>query len=278
MSIARADFAAVTPTRACAGTTNARVLANHRKTVAIRLGAGWLATVALTFAGSLMAGRAFAGPVTYTETIFNSTAFSGVQIGLGNMTFQDTYTSLTFTFQGDTNNVTPYTVPSASGFTSGYTNNIGVATVSIFDGSTGITETATFAPGEIYVGTDITNGGIGFASRIYPIYPYALLENTSLIDLSLPTYDLTHSFDYSYYAISCVGFTTGVCQNFAPNAPNFPLHTDRGDFWVTGQGITFSSFSAVVTEPPPEPTPEPSSLVLMLSGAALSFVRRYSSR
>jgi hypothetical protein len=210
---------------------------------------------------ALVGAPAAAAPVTYTETVLNTTRADWSQIALGSLRFDHSYTYVTFTFTGDTDDVRPYSI---SG-TSGYVIDQGSATVRIRDVTNDITVTATFDPGEIYVGTDITNGGYGFGSRIYPIYPYALLPTVN-DDLSSPEFDLRHDLLLPdlHFGISCVSIASSCLNKTAADAANYPLHTDLGDFWITWQGITSAVFAVDVQEDVVA-VPEPAGLALALA-------------
>jgi hypothetical protein len=207
------------------------------------------ATVVITLAAATTGVQA--APVTYVERVGYATQYPDGQVGLGARVFQGGNVRITLTLVGDTKDVYPYSVTAANGHvTKGYRIDKGVATVKIEDITNNVTVSATLLPGEVYVGTDISNGGVGFGSRIYPIYPYAVLTN-GVADLSLATYNLTQNFQVDYYGISCVGYAAGNgCKNASPNGAQYPLHTDKGDFWVTAEGITGTSFITTVTPVP----------------------------
>jgi hypothetical protein len=205
-------------------------------------------------------------PIKYVEHAFNVTGIPGTQVGLGSTIYGSGIVSLTFTFEGDTSTVEAFSINGTSGFI----NTVGTANVTVthYDYATALTDshTATFNAGEVYVGTDVTNQGIGFGSRIYPIYPFALFGNpTGGIDLGSPKYDLQHSFFALYYGESCVVLTSGgTCANRASDAGSFALKTDTGDFWVGWQGVTRATFEATLL-----PVPELSSACALLLGLAL---------
>lgn len=237
-----------------------------------RRGRTAIALAALAAVAACPAARAV--PVTYTQAVYNTTSLATAQVGLGNQVFNgpDTFTYLVFTFVGDTDDVRPYTV----GSTSGYIIDAGTARVEIHDLTNGVTLSAMFDPGEVYVGTDVgrpgSDGGLGFGSRVYPIYPYALLQRQGL-DLTDPLYDLQHDFSYSYYALSCVSIVNHCLnRDAATTRANYGLHTDQGDFWVTWEGVT-SAFFSVTLGAPGVPEPVPSALV-GLGLAAMALVRR----
>ena len=221
---------------------------------------------------------ASAVPITFTETVFDTTARPNSAIGLGNQVFSGGLTYLTFEFTGDTDNVYFYTVQSAGQPqpTSGYRLDIGTANVTVHDVNNNVTVTANFDPGQIYISTDITNGGLGFSSVIYPIYPYALFALE--IDLTDPTFDLQHAFDYSYrpmsgrlpVALSCVSLADG-CLNRDTNAANYGLATDKGDFWVTWQALTSATLRAEVSA---VDVPEPAPILLFPLGFLVYAMQR----
>ena len=59
---------------------------------------------------------AAAVPVTYSLTALNTTSRDGVEIGLGNVVIRNTFSYITLTFTGDTDDVRPYTVNGTSGY------------------------------------------------------------------------------------------------------------------------------------------------------------------
>lgn len=229
--------------------------------------AAWPLALALSF-GALPAA---AVPVTYTVTALNATARAGVEIGLGSVVISNTFSVVSLTFEGDTDDVRTYSIHG----TSGYIIDRGTATLYLRDVYNDLTYNATFDPGLIYVGNDVTNGGIGFGSVIYPIYPFALFSSLD-VPTSDPALDLRHDFlmNSPGWGQSCVGIVAGCRNRDAAVARTYTLHTDLGDFWMTGQGITAGVFQ-VQTHPPE--LPEPSSL--LLAGAALGLmVRRRPGR
>lgn len=234
---------------------------------------GGLAACALAFAGA-----AAAVPITYMQGVFNTTYLAGSAIGLGNEVFgrpdpnstEAVYTYITYTFSGDTDDIVSYVVNG----TTFHKLSKGKGSLMIRDVTHDITREANFLDGELYVSSDGSRG-IGIGSRVYPIYPYGLLIGGTFD----PQWaDLAHEFYYQSYGISCVGFASGPCKNEmfgrpGPQfGPDFPLHTDKGDFWISAQGITFSNLTATFD---PVVVPEPA--VLSLSGlalAALGWTRR----
>jgi hypothetical protein len=124
------------------------------------------------------------------------------------------------TFEGDTSNVIPFSVPGSNGAVSGYLNLKGTATVQIFD-EIGNSFQDTFLPSAgIFVSIDNTNGGVGFGSFGVPpgnpsfpgqvAYPSGMLV---IPPSDAATYDLRSDITMpTGSAQSCVGF--GV-----PNAP-----------------------------------------------------------
>jgi hypothetical protein len=237
----------------------------HQAVLMKRRVQAFLAAVAL-----VAALPAAAVPVTYSLTALNTTARDGVEIGLGTTVIRNTYSYLTLTFTGDTDDVRPYTVNG----TSGYIIDQGMATLYLRDATNDLTFNATFDPGLIYVGNDVTNGGVGFGSVVYPIYPFALFSSP-LVPTSDPVLDLKHDFQMLSlgWGESCVRIALGCLNRDLAAAQTYTLHTDQGDFWMTGQGITAAIFS-VVTQPGPLPAPEPATLLLATAGLGLVMARR----
>jgi hypothetical protein len=213
------------------------------------------------------ASLAGAMPVTYSITALNITARTGTEVGLGSHVFHDTYTYMRLTFTGDTSDVRSY----VQNNTSGYLIDQGVATLWIRDAYANFEMSATFDPGQIFVGSDI-HRGIGFGSTIYPIYPFALLDSSTVDTAQI---DLQQDFQMSAlsWGLTCVS----IAQNCTPistsdGARNHPLHTDQGDFWIMTQGITQGVFS-IVTDPNAAPAPN-SALLAIAALWALRRVRR----
>jgi hypothetical protein len=215
-------------------------------------------------AGLALNGAVRASPVVYTVR----TIASG---DLGTMSFTDA--RLTISLTGDTRRVQTTTVNGAVV----YTNSQGVARLSITE-LDGTTIRATFNSREIFVRYDTKLGLVGFASAIGLAYPiivgchdpfvcsdigttdgYTVYSHydgiaTELADvaanpdhawsasddtLSLPT-TLTDSTLLTGHPRSCA-------VNFAPDAscpaaPSVPLHTDKGDLYLSDPGNSYDEY------------------------------------
>jgi len=107
-------------------------------------------------------GAASASPVVYTlRTVADGK--------LGNLVFAEAL--VTFRMESDTSDVRTATSLSPFGGVL-YTNSVGLAQVSV--SVNGVTQVATFEPGEVYVRYDTGLGVAGFGSAISPSYPIAL--------------------------------------------------------------------------------------------------------
>jgi hypothetical protein len=154
------------------------------------------------------------------------------------------------TFEGDTANVIPFSLPGPNGPVTGYVNLVGTASVEIFD-ENGNDFHDTFLPSAgIYVSVDNTNGGVGFGSFGVPpgnptfpgqvAYPAAMFVFPRS---DVATYDLKSDIALDLgdpptgLAVSCVGFP-GFCG--VPLA----LPMTSGDL-ILNVGRSSSEFSAV---------------------------------
>ncbi len=198
------------------------------------------AAFAASFA--VFAAPSHAVPIRYMEQVYGGNA-SG---SLGGVSF--TNAIFVLTFDGDTDDVVPYSIPGASG----YEIVAGTAAIQIFDAaSRALLAQATFLPSAgIYVSVDNTNNGIGFGSHGAlpteagfpgePVYPSGLLAPTGAVT----SYDLAGSFDVLGFALSCVGFggPTGC------NAP-YALQTDAGDLVLDHVNISSAEFTSILRNP-----------------------------
>jgi len=175
-------------------------------------------------------------PITYTLVIPPGALSSGK---LGAVSFSGNVV-LTFTFNGDTANVVPFTVMTT---THGYENVYGTASVKVADATTGtVLAHGTFLPSAgIFVSIDNTNGGggVGFGSAGVlptspsfpgqPVYPYAIF---SAGGLTLETYDLKSTFTSGQgVGLSCVDFPQNP-QNHVPCGTPIALPTNNGDLYI----------------------------------------------
>jgi hypothetical protein len=208
-------------------------------------------------------------PVTYTEKIFNFTP--GWPAGsLGSLTFGGTSAhpnvNLIFTFEGNTNDIVPYHVPTTKHAVNdgvGMEIIAGTATITVEDASTHQPlAQATFLPAaRVFVSVDNGNGGIGFGSLgalpndptfpnqgVEVAYPYA--------QFSAPHTDLASNYSASaVWAISCAGFSGSPGQK-GPGTCNVPilLATTLGSLSITSNdqqdtapaGVTAATFTTVV--------------------------------
>ncbi|HET7542040.1 MAG TPA: hypothetical protein VFK05_19370 [Polyangiaceae bacterium] len=185
-----------------------------------------------TFVVSNTMGR----PVTYTETILNFP--NGWPAGsLGDVSFGGTSehpnVNLIFTFEGNTNDLVPFHVPTSKPAVNdgvGVEIIAGTATVTVQDArSQAIIKQGTFIPqARVFVSVDNGNHGIGFGSlgalptdSTFPnkgvevAYPYALF--------SVPATDLASNYTASaVWALSCMGFSGSPGQK-GPGTCNVPL-------------------------------------------------------
>jgi len=186
-----------------------------------------LAPAALLAAACLAPAAARAVPIHYELQTFSEPA-SG---SLGGAAF--TGADLLLTFDGDTADVLPYSVPGPRGPVTGAEILKGTATVTVYQAGV-VVGSATFLPSAgIYVSVDQTNSGIGFGSSGVPpgdpafpgepVYPVAEFTSTGAV----ATYDLTTADAVVGFEVSCVGFATS-----ATCAPAKPLPTTAGDLLV----------------------------------------------
>ena len=180
----------------------------------------------------------------YTFTVYNATGSWGepglmAKLGLGAQVFNGPVHMVRFIGHGYQSQVKNYSVIAKDGKrVEGQSVALFNASVEVYDANYNLAAQADFRPGEVYVGSDLTNVGIGFGSRIYPIYPYAMISG----NITGPQYTLDRDFVLSAQALSCVGYASGTCNNLRDGSVKFPLKTSKGDFWIGTEGITYSNF------------------------------------
>lgn len=170
-------------------------------------------------------------PITYTESL---AASSGK---LGGVAFSNAI--LFLTFQGDTTNVVPYSVPRSNGFEISQ----GTASVQVMDSGSGVViARGTFLPAAgIFISADATNGGIGFGSfavvdQHSPNFPGIVAYPGGL--LGAWNYDLKRNVQIGFgptkpnfaYVLSNVQFPFADWQ-FCRTPPR-ALPTTSGDLYV----------------------------------------------
>lgn len=204
---------------------------------------------------------ALADPVAYRGTVVTD-------VRLGQQTYH--FASLKLTFVGDTNNIFVVTdssgniVPSANcnGTGNFFFMTIGSASFSFQSAAKSVS--GHFLPGQIFVGLDVCNGGIGFGSftgphGLEPGYPLVFTHGSAEYlsfssAVSLPTSPLLNAANTTGNAWSCIGyppaFPSGSSGSCTP-PDSYPLHTDLGeDFFIympyrylcgTGDDVTVCS-------------------------------------
>jgi hypothetical protein len=193
-------------------------------------------------------------PVTYSETLFNANgSLNGVAFPPDPQGPGFNCLALTLTFQSDTSNVVPFSVPKAAGFI----DSVGNASFTELDPCQGKTlASGDFLPGQIFVSVDNTNRGIGFGSILGgSVYPAGVLIPTTDATLyDLQTAGTVTGFGLTSWQFGCVG-TCG-------SSSDSPLPTTAGGLVLIGNLVSNASFSIDVTNA----VPEPSSGALMLLG------------
>jgi hypothetical protein len=223
----------------------------------VRRVAGVFVCRRVVLCGLMLAGFACvanAVPITYRLIIMpnfssnlgpagtlGSVPFGGVGAVGGICTGTGCSNVLTFTFEGDTANVVPFSITSPRP-TSGFEILVGTASVRVTDAFTGVlVAQGTFQPSAgIFISIDNSNGGVGFGSFVIsnpsdpkfpgqPVYPYAM-SGMLVANAGLLTYDLRSNFflgptPLRQFGVSCVGFP-GTC------ATPLALATDAGNLLV----------------------------------------------
>ncbi|MHB8723135.1 MAG: hypothetical protein ACYDAH_17315 [Steroidobacteraceae bacterium] len=237
----------------------------HRATrVGRRFARATLALVPLVFG---LSATVHAIPVTYTLVILGVDAsatnpvIAGASGQLGNVYFGGSHGEviLTLTFDGDTSDVVPWSVPGPSNTAvSGYEIRKGTASVEIQSSAThAVLAQGTFDPtAGIFVSIDNVNLGIGFGSHAvwpptapnfpgFPAYPFGnFLYPSNFGGADDRTYDLKSNFDSGLVSgWSCVGFPIFPC--LAP----ITLATSGGDLTINSILLNVNSYFHTTLHP-----------------------------
>lgn len=209
---------------------------------------------------SFAAPRLWADIIAYQATSFTYAASLGSTNFGGCPSGNPVCVEVTINFLASTSTIVPFSVPGASGFE----NFVGQGSVNLFNDQTGQSLSANFVAGQIFLGVDQTNGGIGFGSAVGPTYPLGVYGGTPSIPYA--NYNLASAFTlFNGFAWFC---PPGTCTLGVPGPD---LATNQGGLSITPTGpVSGSSFTATVIQV----TPEPSTIILLGTIAPLAIVRR----
>jgi hypothetical protein len=197
--------------------------------------------LAVVFAVALFTygAPARAVPITYLLQVFGGPA-SGT---LGGVAFSNA--DIIVTFDGDTADVIPFSLPAIPHTVTGFEMLKGTGTISIFQ-SNQPALTATFLPSAgMFFSVDTTNSSVGIGSHGVlpsdptfpgqPVYPLGDVLTTG----SVATWDATTDISLAAFPLSCVNFPA---QCGAP----LPLATTAGDLLLDSFGALAALFRATV--------------------------------
>jgi hypothetical protein len=194
----------------------------------------WLAA---TVCGVAMATvtSVVASPVTYIAEVVTD-------VRLGTMSYHNA--AVTLMFRADTSDAGPVLDQNGNPIASGVCSSTsffwitkGEASLKIESG--GKTIKAQFQPNQLFVGADICAGGIGIgsylASGLEPGYPLAFTRGSAEYYAGDNASVFFPTFHVSGNAFSCIGYANldNDFQQPTCSLPDaYPLHTNRGDFFI----------------------------------------------
>lgn len=232
--------------------------------------------------GALFPGVASAEPITYTLTALGpiTGTLGGVAIGGPNRT-------LTFTFDGNTSNVVPFSNIGNPG-AHGWENLIGTSSITVTNATTdAVVATGAFLPSDgMFVSIDNLNGGVGFGSNGglpppavstfpgNPVYPFGIVPDPAA-EPAIFTYNLQSNVTFTAPALgadflgglSCLGFPSLTCVT------PIDLATTDGNLVLGEAGPAFSQADSA-TFVAATGVPEPATTALVTTGVAALWLRR----